>query len=253
MTNFKKYGFSYLGSVNSSSKILKTNKVLEIDTYVMYLAPSTLSGKNVCAMATKECIAGCLNTSGRAKMDASYKMMTNARINKTKFFYENRDLFNSMLFKELAMYANRTRNKGKEFAARLNGTSDLSPILFKNNGQNILEAFPDVIFYDYTKILNRIELAQKYKNYDLTFSFSGYNWNDCLVALQNNVRVAVVFNVQKGKPLPKTWNGFKVIDGDLYDYRPKDKKNVIVGLRWKTIRNREVNDQIKQSPFVVQV
>lgn len=252
MSKFDELGFSYLGSVNSSSKIQKTNKVLEIDTYVMYLAPSTLSGKNVCAMATKECIAGCLNTSGRAKMDASYKMMTNARINKTKFFYENRELFNNMLFKEVKMYSNRTRNKGKEFAARLNGTSDLSPVLFKKDGVNILEAFPDVQFYDYTKVLNRIELAQKYKNYDLTFSFTGYNWNDCLTALQNNVRVAVIFNLTKGQKLPKTFNGFKVVDGDKYDYRPKDKGNVIVGLRWKSIRNREVNEQIRNSPFVVQ-
>jgi len=252
MTKFKELGFSYLGSVNSSSKIQKTNKVLEIDTYVMYLAPSTLSGKNVCAMATKECIAGCLNTSGRAKMHKSYEMMTKARINKTKYFYENRTMFNLLLFHEVAMYANRTRNKGKEFAARLNGTSDLSPVLFTKDGRNILETFPDVQFYDYTKILNRIELANKYKNYDLTFSFTGYNWNDCLTALKNNVRVAVIFNVERNKPLPKTFNGFKVIDGDKYDYRPKDKKNVIVGLRWKSIRDREVNDQIKNSPFVVQ-
>lgn len=252
MSKFDQLGFSYLGSVNSSSKIMKTNKVLEIDTYVMYLAPSTLSGKNVCAMATKECILGCLNTSGRAKMQKSYEMITKARINKTKYFYENRDLFNMLLFNEIGMYAKRTANKGKEFAVRLNGTSDLSPILFKSEGMNILERYPNIQFYDYTKVLNRIELSKKYKNYDLTFSFTGYNWNDCLTALQNNVRVAVIFNVERNKPLPKTFNGFKVIDGDKYDYRPKDKKNVIVGLRWKSIKDREVNDQIKNSPFVVQ-
>ena len=252
MSKFDELGFSYLGSVNSSSKIQKTNKVLEIDTYVLYLAPSTLSGKNVCAMANEYCIKGCLHTSGRAKMDTSYKMITNARINKTKYFYENREAFNAMLFKEVGMYAKRTKNKGKEFAARLNGTSDLSPILFKNNGKNILEAFPDITFYDYTKVLNRIELAQKYKNYDLTFSFSGTNWNDCLIALKNNVRVAAVFNVDRNKPLPKTYKGFKVIDGDKYDYRPKDKKNVIVGLRFKSIRDKQVNNEIKNSPFVIQ-
>lgn len=253
MTKFAELGFSYLGSVNSSSKIQKTNKVLDIDTYVMYLAPYKLAGVgNVCPMATKECIAGCLNTSGRAKMDASYKIMTNARINKTKYFYENREAFNSLLFKEIGMYSNRTKNKGKKFAVRLNGTSDLSPELFKKDGQNILQKFPKVKFYDYTKVLNRIDIARKYSNYDLTFSFSGHNWNDCLIALQNNVRVAVIFNLTKGEDLPKTWNGFKVIDGDKYDYRPADKKNVIVGLRWKNIRDREVNNQIKNSAFVVQ-
>jgi hypothetical protein len=246
------HGFSYLGSVNSSSKIMKTNKELEIDTYVMYLAPANLSGHNVCAMATKECITGCLNTSGRAKMDKSYAAMMNARINKTKFFYDQRENFNSILFHEVKLAANRTANKGKDFAVRLNGTSDLNPILFKQAGKNILETYPDVQFYDYTKILNRIEVAKKYKNYDLTFSFTGYNWNDCLIALENNVRVAVIFDIKAGKPLPETFNGFKVIDGDKYDYRPLDEKNVIVGLRWKSIRNKQANAEIKASPFVVQ-
>jgi hypothetical protein len=252
MTKFAKYGFSYIGSINSSSKIAKTNKVLEIDTFVQYLAPSTLSGNNVCAMATKECIAGCLNTSGRAKMNKSYAMIMNARMNKTKFFFSNRDLFNSMLFNEVKNAYNKTVKKGKEFAVRLNGTSDLSPVLFKQNGKNILEAFPQVQFYDYTKVLNRIALADKYSNYDLTFSFTGYNWSDCLTALQNNVRVAVIFNVGKNADLPKTFNGFEVVDGDQYDYRPLDAKNVIVGLRWKSIRDKATNDLIKNSAFVVQ-
>jgi hypothetical protein len=253
LTNFQKFGFSYIGSVNSSSKIQKTNKVLEIDTYVMYLAPSNLSGKNVCSMATTECIAGCLNTSGRAKMDASYRIIMYARINKTKFFYSNREAFNEMLFKEIAMYSNRVANNGKEFAVRLNGTSDLNPILFKKDGKNILETFPNVQFYDYTKVINRIELTEKYPNYDITFSFTGYNWNDCLVALQNNIRVAAIFNVERNKPLPTMYKGFEVIDGDKVDYRPMNAKNVIVGLRFKSIRDRKVNDQIKKSPFVIQL
>lgn len=249
MTKAQKFGFSYLGSVNSSSKIMKTDKVLDIDTYVMYLAPS----KNVCAMATKECIKGCLNTSGRAKMDKSYAMMMNARVNKTKFFYDNRELFNSMLFNEIKNAYNRTTKKGKEFAVRLNGTSDLNPLLFKKDGQNILEAFPNVQFYDYTKVLNRIGLCEQYPNYDLTFSYSGYNWNDCLIALQNNVRVAVIFDLKPSQELPETFNGIPVIDGDKYDYRPLDGKGVIVGLRWKSIRDKKANAEIKASPFVVKL
>lgn len=252
MTAKKDLGFSYLGSVNSSSKIAKTDKVLDIDTYVMYLAPANLSGHNVCAMATKECITGCLNTSGRAKMPKSYVTIMNARIKKTKFFYDERENFNSLLFNEINLAANRTAKKGKEFAVRLNGTSDLNPILFKKDGKNVLESFPNVQFYDYTKILNRIEVAKKHSNYDLTFSFTGYNWNDCLVALQNNVRVAVIFNLNKNEDLPETFNGFKVIDGDKYDYRPLDEKNVIVGLRWKNIKDKKANDEIRNSPFVVQ-
>lgn len=249
--NFKSHGFSYLGSVNSSSKIAKTDKVLDIDTFVLYLAPASLSGHNVCAKATKECITGCLNTSGRAKMPKSYEAIMNARINKTKFFYDKRDEFNRVLFNEVKLAKGRTERKGKQFAVRLNGTSDLNPILFKHDGKNILETFPDVQFYDYTKILNRVEVAKKHSNYDLTFSFTGHNWSDCLIALQNNVRVAVIFDIKAGQPLPETFNGFKVIDGDQYDYRPLDEKNVIVGLRWKNIKDKQANVEIRNSAFVV--
>lgn len=249
--NSKTHGFSYLGSVNSSSKIMKSKKELEIYTYVLYLAPASLSGHNVCAKATKECITGCLNTSGRAKMAKSYIAIMNARINKTKFFYDHREQFNDILFHELKLAKGRTERKGKEFAVRLNGTSDLNPILFKKDGKNILETYPDVQFYDYTKILNRVELAKKYPNYDLTFSFTGHNWNDCLIALKNNVRVAVIFDIKAGQPLPETFNGYKVIDGDKYDYRPLDEKNVIVGLRWKNIANKQANNEVRNSAFVV--
>ena len=249
--NFKSHGFSYLGSVNSSSKIAKTDKVLDIDTFVLYLAPASLSGHNVCAKATKECITGCLNTSGRAKMPKSYIAIMNARINKTKFFYDQREQFNEVLFHEVKLAKGRTERKGKNFAVRLNGTSDLNPILFKHEGKNILETYPDVQFYDYTKILNRVEVAKKYSNYDLTFSFTGHNWSDCLIALENNVRVAVIFDIKAGQPLPETFNGYTVIDGDKYDYRPLDEKNVIVGLRWKNIANTQANTEIRQSEFVV--
>jgi hypothetical protein len=254
MKTTKNLGFSYIGSVNSSSKIAKTakNENMEVDTYVMYLAPYKLSGHNVCAKATKECIAGCLNTSGRAKMDASYTMITNARIAKTKFMYENRQGFTDILFAEISKHSKRVASKGRALAVRLNGTSDLNPVIFKKDGKNVLEAFPNIQFYDYTKILNRVELAQKYGNYDLTFSFTGYNWNDCVTALENNVRVAMIFNIEKGKALPKTYKGIEVIDGDTYDYRPADAKNVIVGLRWKSIRDKQVNNEVKVSPFVIQ-
>lgn len=248
---FSTHGFSYLGSVNSSSKIAKTDKVLDIDTFVLYLAPASLSGHNVCAKATKECITGCLNTSGRAKMPKSGIAIMNARINKTKFFYDQRDEFNRVLFNEVKFAKGRTERKGKQFAVRLNGTSDLNPILFKKDGKNILETFPNVQFYDYTKILNRIEVAKKYPNYDLTFSFTGHNWSDCLIALENNVRVAVIFDIKAGQPLPETFNGFTVVDGDKYDYRPLDEKNIIVGLRWKNIANKQANTEIRNSAFVV--
>jgi hypothetical protein len=150
--------------------------------------------------------------------------------------------------------------KSKQFAVRLNGTSDMSPIVYRNaEGKNVFEAFPDVQFYDYTKVLNRIKLTQQYSNYDLTFSYTGHNWDECVEALNNGVRVAVIFNVKQGRgkfggdPLPTTFRGYKVIDGDKYDYRVIDAKNVIVGLRWKRIKDKATNERIRHSAFVEQV
>jgi len=244
------FKFSRIGYVNGSSKLGKGKK-FNVNTFGVYLAPSNLSGRNVCSMATSECIKGCLNTSGRVKMDVK-GMIVNARIERTKAFYEQREAFMAELINEIRLAAAKSKRAKTKFAVRINCTSDLSLEIFKDtNGKNLLELFPNVLFYDYTKVPNRVRLTQKYSNYDLTFSYTGYNWSDCETMLANNVRVAVIFDTVKGQPLPKTFNGYKVIDGDLSDYRPADKKNVIVGLRWKEIANRANNAEIKNSPFVV--
>ena len=46
--------------------------------------------------------------------------------------------------------------------------------------------------------------------------------------LKRGFNVAMVFD-----KLPETYNGFKVINGDLDDLRFLDEKNVIVGLKYK--------------------
>jgi hypothetical protein len=76
---------------------------------------------------------------------------------------------------------------------------------------------------------------QTYSNYDLTFSYSGHNWSACEEILDNKSgRVAVVFE----KTLPETYKGYKVVDGDAYDMRYVDDKNVIVGLKFKRVKNK---------------
>ncbi|MFW6272921.1 MAG: hypothetical protein ACOC2U_03985, partial [bacterium] len=51
--------------------------------------------------------------------------------------------------------------------------------------------------------------------------------------------------------LPEQFNGFKVVNGDETDYRPKDGKGVIVGLRFKEIADKEASKMVKESCFVV--
>ncbi len=243
------FNFAYIGGVNLTAKIAKGEKI-NMATYAVYFAPYNLSGHNVCAKATKECIMGCLNTSGRVKMDAK-NIIVNARINRTIAFYEHREKFMNLLVNEITLAKNKAKRDNMEFAVRLNGTSDLSPEIFKFFGQNILEVFPDVQFYDYTKILNRSRLVTKYPNYHLTFSYTGNNWDECETALSQGINVAAIFDTKKGKALPETFNGYKVIDGDLTDYRPLDEKSSIVGLRWKHIKDKVNNIAIQNSRFVI--
>ena len=228
-------GLSYLGSVASSSKIAKGLQYNEM-TYILYLAPANQSGYEVCPMRTKECTEACLTESGHNRIDVKKNAINKARIKKTKLFFEERAFFMAWLVTEIEKAKADAESKGMRFSVRLNGTSDIEPTLFKHNGRVIFDLFDDVTFYDYTKVAKRFRLLDKYTNYDLTYSFSGYNMFQCLELLDNNKgRVAMVF---EGKVLPIQFMGRKVIDGDAYDMRYLDEQGVIVGLKFKKVRNK---------------
>jgi hypothetical protein len=238
-------GLSYLGNVNHSAKHEKNAKYNEM-VYALYLAPAKLSGYNVCPKSNAECRLLCLNESGQNKMDKG--KITAARIKKTKLFFEDRQFFMEWLVAEIKKYKIKAASQGYHFSVRLNNTSDISPEQFHleidGERKNVLQLFPDVQFYDYTKVDNRVDIVHKYKNYDLTFSFDGYNWNICEKMLKSGVRVAVVF----AKHLPEQWRGFNVITGDDYDVRYRDASNVIIGLKFKHVRNKYTKDM----KFIVQ-
>lgn len=228
----KRFNVSYLGSTTSSQKVVKSakNGVL---TYILYLAPSTMSSDathniNVCPVS-HTCKEQCLSGSGHSLIEARAGKTTirQARIRKTQAFYDCREDFMRVLIAEIKHYKNIARKKRMRFAVRLNGTSDLSPLVFKSQGKSILQLFPRTQFYDYTKVPARIKIRAK--NYDLTFSYSGDNWDTCEEFLKDNGRVAVVFDM----PLPLTYRGYRVIDGDTTDARFLDEQGVVVGLKYK--------------------
>ena len=228
-------GLSYLGSVASSSKIAKGLQYNEM-TYILYLAPANQSGYEVCPMRTPECTEACLTESGHNRIDVKKNAINKARIKKTKLFFEERDFFMAWLVTEIEKAKADADKAGMRFSVRLNGTSDIEPTLFKHNGRVIFDLFDDVTFYDYTKVAKRFRLLDKYTNYDLTYSFSGHNMLQCLDLLDKaKGRVAMVF---EGKTLPISFMGYKVIDGDAYDMRYLDEQGVIVGLKFKKVRNK---------------
>lgn len=252
----KQTGLSYLGSINSSAKMIKNQKVSNNYTYILYLSPAGTSGYDVCPHSTPECRIGCLASSGRVKMELRSKDKINtiqsARVKKTRLFFEHREFFLNWMIAEIKTFQEKAKKDGYDFSIRLNGTSDIEWEHIEIYGETIFDIFPEVQFYDYCKNPARM-LSKKPKNYHLTFSYNGRNENITKRILERGGNVAVIYDIPKGKELPSNWNGYPVIDGDLTDYRPNDPKGTVVGLRWKDIGNRNDNEYVKNSSFVTKV
>lgn len=232
-------GLSYIGKINNSTKHEKAYKFNEL-VYTIYLAPANKSGYEICPGRSKECTELCLNESGRNRhLDKKQKRIENARIKKTQLFFEHHQFFMEWVIFEINSGIRKAKKLGYRFSVRLNNTSDISPEMFSytnpDNGMrlNLLQLFPDIQFYDYTKVPGRIQLMKKYSNYDVTFSYDGFNGKTCQQMLKDNIRIAVVF-----EKVPEMFWGYPVVNGDLYDMRYLDPSNVIVGLKYKKVRKQ---------------
>lgn len=239
-------------------KILKSDK-LNYHTVGLHLSPykENSFGKNICPKATKECIASCLNTAGHGKFDN----VQIARRKKTDRFIQDPIQFLEDLYKELHSIKNNKNSKyynsNVKIAVRLNLTSDLpwENLIVKSKGKNLMDCFPDYIFYDYTKLENRVINSV---NYFLCYSFSGENETFCKNKLKSGDLVSVVFNVGKNEPLPSEFWGYKVIDADLHDLRFLDKEiasvgkneGLICGLRYK---KPKVKQDLEIGKFVINI
>lgn len=222
----------YYLSSGTDAKTVKGEK-FGWKTFILYLAPHTTSGRNVCPYASKGCAAACLFTAGRGK----FKSVREARIRKTKEFFENRKLFLDRLRVDIEDAKREAARLRMKPCFRLNGTSDIGWDAL------IIREFPKLQFYDYSKNVDAV-LENNLSNYHLTFSRSEENQADCDRVLAAGKNVAVVFS---GKTKPDTWNGYPVIDGDVSDLRFLDPPGSIVGLKAKGDARKDT------SGFVVQL
>ena len=157
----------------SNTKIQKGEKS-GFKTAGIHLAPHKLSGYNTCIAASTGCAMSCLNTAGMG----SFSNVQASRIAKTKVFFEDRNTFMVTLIKEVKAMIKKSAKLNLTPAFRLNLTSDIAWENIKHEGMNIMEMFPDVTFYDYTKIPKRMlqfTRGELPKNYHLTFSRSENN------------------------------------------------------------------------------
>jgi len=246
--------------VGTNAKTIKGDGS-EYLTAILYMTPYKImvDGKsfNSCAMAKQaSCIDACLYTAGRG----AFNNVQTARQRKAEWFYKDRDSFMHQLYQDIQKFSNYCKKRGIQPCVRLNGTTDIRWELI-NLGQfvhfadymgNIFQEFPDVQFYDYTKIANR--KCKDIPNYHLTWSYSNANPEYAKLldkALEQGMNAAVVFRSNFIKVVPKCWHkwkGYPVIDGDQDDLRFLDPKGGhIVALYAKGAAKKD------QSGFVQEV
>ena len=227
------------------------------NTYILHLAPANLSGYETCPKRTAGCTSACLNTAGRGgmfKRGETTNVIQKARIRKTKMFFENRVDFMSQLVADIELGIKQSKKLSLIPAFRLNGTSDLSFEKYEvvRNGQlfrNMFTAFPEVQFYDYTKVLGR--KVKDFTNYQLTFSAADGNDLDVAKAIQQGYNVATVFGIKKTLPMPETYMGMPVFNGDESDLRFLDPKGVVVGLYAKGKAKKDTSGFVKYPTLIM--
>ena len=260
--------------------LLSTNPKTEksaVQTYILHLAPHNISGVNVCPGAGN-CKKICLHFAGNPVY------MTNkqsARIRRTLAYAADPQRFARLIVCSILDKINK--NQGEPIAIRLNGTSDIpwenvdfdiSPefstfcrVKFGHSlpigKRNIFEIFNclradsgfNITFYDYTKIRRNWAECQ-HLGYHLTFSYDGAdnkaNLKLACHAISHGVNIAAAFNIKKGQPLPPVAyianRSFRVVDGDLSDYRPADPQGYkIIGLRFKLPHGLKYTDAEKMA------
>ena len=207
-----------------NAKTVKGNKRGYL-TGILYLASSDESGYQVCPMAKKAgCEAPCLDFAGRGK----FARTRASRIRKTRLYFENRRLFLEMLRKDIKALIRKADRENLTPCVRLNGTSDLP-------WYEIIEEFPNLQFYDYTKIARRfinVSNSTYLSNYHMTFS-AGKHTTDIEITehLRNGRNVAIVFNEKFPRDTALIDYLYQpVVDGDKTDLRFLDPKGVIVAL-----------------------
>ena len=217
-----------LFSVDSNAKTIK-GQTYGFLTGVMYLAPSDISGFQVCPLAKlAACEAPCLFKAGRGV----FQKIQLQRIAKTQRFFNEREAFMADVVWSIKAIIRKAGRMNLTPLIRMNGTSDIRwetvPVVVDGvTYVNIFAAFPAVQFYDYTKIPNRKNIPS---NYDLTYSYSGVKSFEKYAdqAIASGMRIAAVF--RSASDIPATFKGLECIGGDDSDIRHLEPQGVIVAL-----------------------
>ena len=188
-----------------------------------------LKAYNACPGATEACIAACVGSrTGQGALPSS-KI---ARIGRTLAMRYDSERFTALLDCEIASEAMRAAVFGVKLAFRFNVATAHWKL-----ADDCAERHPSVAFYDYSAIPNAVRSNSRVRRV-YSRKDGKARHNQALAMLAGGYGVAVVFDVdaRTKAPLPKTWHGFPVIDGDTNDLwflRAPKSGAFVVGLRAK--------------------
>jgi hypothetical protein len=263
--------------LTTNGKLLKTETGVEggvpielpdgrnIESAGLAISPAFKVGKFSTCPNSASCAQECLGKTsggyfaygGGADLDA----MKGTRLRSfrmTQAMFREPEAFAIKVHNEIVSLKTAAAKNGNALAIRLNVLSDIDPRVYKS----IIEAHPDVMFYDYTKMKYRPVAP----NHHYTYSSTGLsqkagqnglgadvdnphsNWVQMRQWLDEGQNVAMAFSSKKALPESvvdeATGKIYKVIDGDAYDFRPMDAQpegmdGVIVGLKNKAMTRKE--------------
>jgi hypothetical protein len=216
-----------LDTNGGNTKLSKNNKDVKIRVAGLSLYPND----TICAMRNvAECAAPCLVSSGRG----GFTNVELARQAKTDFYMNSREQFIAQLVREIELFERLCAKQGVECYIRLNVISDIRWELEQNGA--IPQLFPNINFFDYTKIAKRLDRTPA--NYQLMFSYSRATAYQAQVAmaLKTSVPMSVVFY----GPMPDTFMGKPVVNGDASDIENLAHANCVIGLKYKVAKGKGV-------------
>lgn len=276
--------------LTTNGKLLKTETGVEggvpielpdgrnIESAGLAISPAFKVGKFSTCPNSASCAQECLGkTSGGYFAyggGADLEAMKGTRLRSfrmTQAMFREPEAFAIKLNEEIFSLKKAAEKNGNALAIRLNVLSDIDPKVYKS----IIEANPDVLFYDYTKMKYRpiapnhhytyssTGLSQKAGQNGLTVDVDNphSNWMQMRQWLDDGQNVAMAFSSKKGLPESvldeATGKIYRVVDGDAYDFRPMDAQpagfdGVIIGLKNKAMTRKESMAAQDSNGFFVQ-
>ena len=187
------------------------------------------------------CMDGCFKCAGLA---AVYESINLARQARTDYWHANQTGFLDQLRRELGNFQKLCDKQNVQGVVRLNVLSDIS---WEKHG--IPQHFPDLFFYDYTKLAKR--LGKTPSNYKLIFSYSDrpQYQKQVAAALPTGVPIAVVFK----NGMPSEYLDRPVVDGDQSDILNVLAGRVVIGLKAKGPAKKDNGGFVVDSNLIARV